>query len=137
MAAAPARLSTILGSCVSLCLWDTRRKLGGMNHVLLPQGRAGASNRFRYANVANKALLERMIATGSRIHDIVARVYGGATMFIPAGGETESLGSKNVGAATDFLRSTGIPLAMKDTGGCRARKVVFDVETGQASVVLL
>ena len=76
VAAAPARFSTILGSCVTLCLWDSRRKIGGMNHVMLPNAPADAANRHRYANFANPALLEQMIAAGSTLSDLTARVYG-------------------------------------------------------------
>lgn len=131
VATPPARFSAILGSCVTLCLWDGRRKIGGMNHVLLPDGPADAPNQYRYANVANKALLEQMIAAGSSIHDITARVYGGAAIHVPEGEEAESLGYKNVCATLDFLRSTGIPLMAKETGGQHGRKLLFDLHSGQ------
>ena len=30
-------ISTLLGSCVAVCLWDPILQLGGMNHFLLPE----------------------------------------------------------------------------------------------------
>ena len=29
-------VSTILGSCISLCLWDPKLGAGGINHYMLP-----------------------------------------------------------------------------------------------------
>ena len=134
VAVAPVRFSTILGSCVTLCLWDARRKTGGMNHVMLPDGPADAANRYRYANFANEALLDQMIAAGSTLSDISARVYGGAAIHAQDGKDTFGLGAKNAGAVLDFLRRNGIPVAVQETGGCQSRKILFDLENGLTTV---
>ena len=47
----PIVISTILGSCAAVCLWDRHKKAGGMNHYLLPDGQADGANRLRYGNV--------------------------------------------------------------------------------------
>jgi len=35
-------ITTTLGSCIAACLWDRERRIGGMNHFLLPEGNAGS-----------------------------------------------------------------------------------------------
>lgn len=134
---APAKFSTVIGSCVVLCLWEQHKKIGGMNHYLLPDGPVDAANKFRYANNANAALLERIIRAGANIAYVVAKVYGGSTAHVSAGLEETSLGNRNVCAALDFLRSTGIPLQEKHVGGKQGRKIVFDVTTGKVTTELL
>ncbi|MGH9521345.1 MAG: chemotaxis protein CheD [Terriglobales bacterium] len=131
------KLSTVIGSCVVLCLWDKQKKVGGMNHYLLPDGPVDAANRFRYANNANAALLERVIRAGANIANVSARVYGGSTAHVSPGQEETSLGYRNVCAALDFLRSTGIPLEEKQTGGKQGRKVSFEIATGKVTTELL
>ena len=31
-------IMTTLGSCIAACLWDRERRIGGMNHFMLPEG---------------------------------------------------------------------------------------------------
>ena len=31
-------IMTVLGSCIAACLWDSRMRVGGMNHFMLPEG---------------------------------------------------------------------------------------------------
>ena len=45
---ADAMLSTVLGSCISVCLTDGDARIGGMNHFLLPQGRGDDSGHIRF-----------------------------------------------------------------------------------------
>src|SRR5258708_15953749 len=56
-AAQPFAISTIVGSGVALCLWDSERAIGGANHVILPEGPEDSPNPTRYANLPNPALL--------------------------------------------------------------------------------
>ena len=134
VATSPVRFSTILGSCVTLCLWDSRRKIGGMNHVMLPDGPADARNRYRYANLANPELLDQMIAAGSALSDLTASVYGGAAIHAEGGKDSFGLGARNAGAVVDFLRNHGIRVSVQETGGRQSRKIVFDLENGQTTV---
>src|SRR5947209_14480493 len=66
-AAHPFAITTILGSGVSLCLWDSERGIGGSNHFLLPDGPEDGENATRYGNVANPMLLRRMFDLGSEL----------------------------------------------------------------------
>ena len=70
---------TVLGSCISVCLWDPRRKIGGINHYMLPfwNGEGLASPRF--GNIAIIKLIEKMLAHGADRHNLQAKVFGEGT----------------------------------------------------------
>ena len=124
----PICISTILGSCAALCLWDGRKKAGGLNHYLLPEGPDDGPNRLRYGTIANPELLRRVLALGCEVRHLEAKLFGGATAFGPD--PSRSLGARNVRLAEEFLRSHGIPLVEKDVSGKRGRRLVFRISDG-------
>src|ERR1700728_1294333 len=79
--AEPMTISTILGSCAAVCLWDMHKRAGGMNHYLLPDGPNEGLNRLRYGNVANPDLLEKILALGCEIRHLRAKIFGGSSAF--------------------------------------------------------
>jgi chemotaxis protein CheD len=121
-------ITTILGSCAALCLWDSRKKIGGMNHYLLPEGPDDGPNRLRYGNVANRALLKELQAMGCEIKDLQAKVFGGSSAF--AANPLQSVGTRNSVLAEEFLRETGIRLVGKDVSGKHGRKLIFQTQDG-------
>jgi chemotaxis protein CheD len=125
-------ISTILGSCAAVCLWDRRLKVGGMNHYLLPEGPENTPNRLRYGNVANKELLKQMLDLGCKVKDMQAKIFGGASAF--SADPVSAVGSKNVALAEEFLRDAGIAMVAKDVSGKHGRRLTFN--TGDGSVLL-
>lgn len=130
----PRTLTTILGSCVSVCLWDRRGRGGGMNHYLLPRGSAEAQPSPRYGATAIPMLISRIVALGAERSDLRAKVFGGAHVLetSPAGGRT--LGGDNVQLAIATLRDEGIQVISEDVGGARGRKLAFNTFDGTALV---
>lgn len=126
-------VSTILGSCVAVCLWDGVRRIGGINHYLLPFWNGDGLATPRYGNVAINRLLERMEMQGAHRPEIVAKVFGGAKINREAGG-LFLVGERNIQVAWELLRELEIPVAGYDVGGVRGRKVVFDTSTGIVQV---
>jgi chemotaxis protein CheD len=124
----PVVITTILGSCAALCLWDSHRRIGGMNHYLLPEGTDGSPNRLRYGNIANPALLNELLARGSEIKYLQAKVFGGSCAF--AADPLQSVGTRNAQLAEEFLRKAGIPLVGKDVSGKHGRKLMFQTQDG-------
>ncbi len=122
-------ISTVLGSCVAVCFWDGTRRTGGLNHFLLPHDAKETGASFRFGRPAMGALLSRMLDLGCEVRNLTARVVGGAAQFEGAGSRI-SIGEQNVGLATRFLDETGIPVVLREVGGARGRKLVFDVATG-------
>lgn len=119
-----------LGSCVGVTLWDAFARRGGMAHVMLPTPGDtrvnGAVDRF--ASVAVPKLAE-LVARGSNMRRLVAKIAGGATMF---GVENDvlSIGARNVAEVKQQLTLLRIPLVAEDTGGTHARTIELHLDTG-------
>ncbi len=135
---APASLVAVaLGSCVAIILHDAHSRIGGMAHVLMPNQSMGrlSGEPGRYAPSAVAAMVERMIARGARSPSIVARLVGGASMFVsltPPG--TIQMGDRNVVAAREALHRHGIRLIGEAVGGDFGRTAEFDLATGRIVV---
>lgn len=130
-AAQPFAISTIVGSGICLCLWDSARCIGGASHIMLAQGPEDSENATRYANVANPILLKRMLDLGAEIKTLEAKLFGGS---VPSVTFTENthMGELNVQAVTHFLNMNGIRIAHNEVGGTRGRKIVFHTDDGRA-----
>ncbi len=137
----PTAISTILGSCVSVCLWDPEAQVGGLNHFLLPHWADGGGASWRYGNAAIDGLIEALVASGGRVANLQAKVFGGARVLAAfaggAGGRAGHLGGRNVEVAQQTLRRRAIPIVAEATGGERGRKLIFHTDDGSAWVKLL
>lgn len=131
-----AEITTILGSCVAVCLFDRVRRIGGMNHFLLASGGSAFEDRGRYGDSACDDLLQCFVASGSRLFDLEAWVIGGASVG-GLGVSTATglpLGARNAGAARDALRRHGVGVDHEDTGGISARRLQFQTGSGLLEV---
>ncbi len=126
-----AILSTVLGSCVAVCLWDQGRQLGGMNHFVLPCAPDGQGS-AHYGDVAIDRLRDGLVRLGARAETLKAKVFGGADVL--ASGSRRSVGAANVAVALERLRYYGIPVAAQRTRGKRGRLIKFHVGTGEVLV---
>jgi len=124
-------VQTVLGSCVSVCLWDAEVRCGGMNHFVFPQTTQKEQATPRYGNVAMIALIKLMHEEGCNLSTMSAHIIGGGH----PDGESESIGSKNVEIARKVLKEKGINVLSEDVGGSVGRKVVFDLATGHVAVL--
>ncbi|MGD0987612.1 MAG: chemotaxis protein CheD [Candidatus Sulfotelmatobacter sp.] len=128
----PITISTILGSCAAVCLWDRHKRAGGMNHYLLPEGPTDGPNRLRYGNNANSELLSKVRALGCEIRNLQAKIFGGSSAF--AVDLSNSVGARNVQLAEEFLRSAGIPVVEKEVSGKHGRRLVFQITDGMTTI---
>ncbi len=131
----PTEATTVLGSCVAVCLWDARLGIGGANHFLLPHGGAGGSPRF--GDVAVPDLVGRMARLGCQRRDLRAKVFGGAAVVEAFRDREKHLGATNVERARALLAEQGIPIVAEDVEGHRGRKVIYQTDTGIALVRLV
>lgn len=130
----PCRVTTILGSCVSVCLWDPTSGAGGINHFLLPQCVENGISSPRFGNVAIHRLVEQLETIGSPRHHLKAKVFGGASVIDAFQSANGTLGMKNVDLARALLQEAGIPILAEDVGGTQGRKLVFQTGDGTAWV---
>ncbi len=133
----PAAITTILGSCVAVCLWDTALGIGGINHYLLPTGLKTSTTALRYGNVAIERLLEKLARAGARPTSLRGKLFGGACVLDAMRGKETHLGDKNVEIARKTLSEAGIPVVASDVGGSRGRKLIYYPHDGSALIKLL
>lgn len=125
-------IATLLGSCVAVCLFDPKLKLGGMNHFLLPS-RTSASYSDTDATLsgdfAMEVLVNGLLNKGANKSRMVAKAFGGGTIVSLTG---MAIGARNTEFAREWLEREGIPLVASDFSGPWSRKVVFLPENGDA-----
>ncbi len=126
----PYFITTILGSCVAVCLYDKRLNIGGMNHYLLPFWNGEGLPSPKFGNIAIKQLISKMKALGSNPEDLIAKLFGGAAV-LNTKQEVFYIGERNIAVAKKVLDEAGIPIVAQSTGGDRGRKIIFNTATGE------
>lgn len=126
-----AMITTILGSCVSACLWDPIAGVGGMNHILLPHD-AGAEAIGSRVN-AMELLINAITKQGGLKHRLQAKLFGGGKMIA----EFSDVGEKNGEFVISFLQAEGISCQSQSLGGNQARRIQFWPHSGRARQKLL
>ncbi len=138
VAKAPAQLITTgLGSCVGIALYDPKVKVAGLAHIMLPDSKQGlpSSNEGKFADTAIVALIREMEEAGAQRIRLQAKIAGGAQMFNFADhNDHNSIGQRNVEAVQAILGELRIPLLAEDTGGGRGRTIAFDPNSGRLVV---
>ncbi len=119
-------LSTILGSCISICLFDLQAALGGMNHFLLPGDLDTNANDRRYGVNAMELLINKLLSMGANRYNLQAKVFGGASM----NASLRDIGKLNGEFAHRFLQLENIPIISESIGGYNARRLRFWPTTG-------
>ncbi|MBF0611906.1 MAG: chemotaxis protein CheD [Magnetococcales bacterium] len=122
-------LTTVLGSCIAVCLWDPTLQAGGMNHYKLPLWNGDGLPSPKFGNIAVSKLVQAMMDLGCRRDNLRAKVFGGAAVIQSASGLL-NVGERNIQAAKDLLSEERIPIVAMDVGGELSRKVIFHTKDG-------
>ncbi|MEZ0537790.1 chemotaxis protein CheD [Caldicellulosiruptoraceae bacterium PP1] len=133
----PDALTTLgLGSCVGVCLYDTKAKIIGMIHIMLPYSRDSkiSSNPAKYADTGIPLLLNQMEEIGAQKKFMIAKLAGGAQMFNVVKSEFMNIGKRNVEAAKEVLDENGIKIISEDTGGNYGRTITFYSTDGRLEI---
>lgn len=136
IAQAPELIRTSgLGSCVGIVIYDLKRKVGGLSHIMLPDSSAGRQdnmNAFKYADTAIPILVKKVIQAGAIQSALRAKIAGGARMFqFASGSDIMKIGSRNIEAVKMHLKNYNIAISASDVGGNHGRTIVFDSNTGK------
>lgn len=135
----PEMISTVLGSCVSITLFDPIAGVGGMNHFMLARDTNldidGGPDRLlgRFGEYAIEMLIADMEKKGAVLSRCTAKVFGGGNIFnsaTPQGGK-DLVGESNIKFAFEYLKSHNIEIKSSDTGGNLPRKIFFDPVTSK------
>ncbi|MGE5340170.1 MAG: chemoreceptor glutamine deamidase CheD [Candidatus Omnitrophota bacterium] len=126
-------IATVLGSCVSACIYEAGGGVGGMNHILLPgdfrDEEIFLSAEGRYGMFAMELLLGELIKLKVDRSKLRAKIFGGAEIL-----PSSKIGQINIKFIKTFLELERIPIENSDLGGKAARKVFFFPQTGKAMV---
>jgi len=127
----PSKFTTVLGSCISVCLYDRSSHKAGMTHFIFPEDRKSEDTDY-FGDTSTVHLIEYMLKNGSRTEDLVASIVGGASSFSMK--YSESAGQKNIKIAKKILGEWGIRIKFEVTGGCHGRKVVYLTDTNEFQI---
>ena len=122
-------ITTTLGSCIAACLWDRERRVGGMNHFMLPEG---SSDSGRYGSYAMELLINELMKRGASRMTLEAKVFGGGAVI--GGMSTINVGERNTQFVIDYLQTERIPIVSRDVLEIYPRKVCFLPASGKAMV---
>lgn len=122
----PYLIYTVLGSCISICLWDNKRQMGGMNHYIY--GKTGSQKPSgKYGDAAIPHLIRMLTDLGSDPQNLKAHVVGGAQSL-----QLQSaVGRNNVAIAEDLLAKYRIEILTLEIGGHIGRKIIFNTHNGE------
>jgi chemotaxis protein CheD len=130
-------ITTVLGSCVSACVWDTLFGVGGMNHFMLPlrkgQGWGGddlLSTATRYGNYAMEHMINQILTHGGHRNNLAVKIFGGGKIIH----EMSNIGAQNIEFVRNYIESEGLRLLSEDVGDIYPRKVVFFPSNGRVRV---
>ena len=127
----PSLIWTVLGSCVAVALWDSRKMLGGMSHFLYPYTDDSRKATARYGNVAVRYLVKMFLDDGAKGKNLKAQLFGGAESN---SAECSKIAKENLQTARMILKKYHIGIVSEDTGGCMGRKIVYNTQKNEAVV---
>lgn len=125
-------ISTVLGSCIAVTLYDPVEMIGGMNHFMLP-GELHSRDFFReesgrYGMFAMELLINDILKQGGDKRRLKAKVFGGGHVLDTSQG---NIPDSNITFAFNFLETEQIPIVSSNVGGTQARKVLFFPESSR------
>ena len=128
-------IATVLGSCISVALYDIKLGFGGMNHFMLPKSNReeplSSEDEGRFGNYAMELLINDMIHNGSLKQNLRAKVFGGGNVLDAGNNQMNMTGINNINFALNFLKTENIPIIVNDTGGIFPRKIYFSPLTSK------
>ncbi|UAA38751.1 chemoreceptor glutamine deamidase CheD [Paraneptunicella aestuarii] len=127
-------ITTVLGSCISVCVYDPVQGIGGMNHFMLPSSRKDdmglLSESFRYGDVAMERLVNDLLRNGADKSRLIFKAFGGGQIIK----HMTAIGQRNISFLHKFMTMEGYKLKASDLGGPHPRKVVFFPLEGSVKV---
>jgi chemotaxis protein CheD len=137
-----AVLTTFVGSCVAVSIYEPMAKIGGLAHVMLPD--SGGKNlatvgaEAKYADHAIEILWEKMIKLGAKKEHLSAKLVGGARTFSDENGAANNslfnIGDRNCTRIRSLLSSYKIPIVAEDVGSTQGRWVKLYINNGSLTV---
>jgi chemotaxis protein CheD len=125
--------TTVLGSCIAVCMFDDHTKVGGMNHFLLPGSAGPNSDDMRYGVNSMELLINGVLKLGAERLNLKCKIFGGGEMRK----SFTNIGVNNQKFTKEFLAKEGFPCLAENLGGSLARKLQFSPCTGKVRLMLI
>ena len=131
-------VSTVLGSCVSACIRDAERRIGGMNHFMLPEPMSGERNDWsvavgraaRYGSDAMEQLINAILKAGGRRDALTVKIFGGGRVLT----QMTDVGRRNIEFVKRYLELEKLQLVAEDVGDIYPRQLQFFPASGRVRV---
>jgi chemotaxis protein CheD len=127
-------ITTVLGSCISVCIRDPKNGIGGMNHFMLPKDNSVSdsvvSDAARYGNYAMEHLINDILHYGGERKNLEFKVFGGGKVL----DMKLDIGKKNIEFVFEYLKVERFSVLAEDVGDKYPRKVIYYPLTGVARV---
>jgi len=127
-------ITTVLGSCISACIRDPDKSIGGMNHFMLPVAKdnnllkSKDSSAARYGNFAMEHLINEILKHGGQRENLEVKLFGGGRVL----SHMTDIGKRNIEFVLEYINLEGLTLVSEDLGDLCPRKVQYNPLTGMA-----
>lgn len=125
-------LTSGLGSCVAVSVWDADADVGALLHAMLPAAPSPVATPAKYVDAGLDGMLAALYRRGASPDSVAAKVVGGSSMLDISVGD--AIGERNVEAAERALDEAGVPLVAAETGGTSGRSVTFCPASGDVTI---
>ncbi len=130
---------TLLGSCIAVCLFDAQKRIGGMNHFMLPRQspysyKSKGSTPGWFGSDSLDLLIGEILKMGGSLSHLKAKVFGGAQVVENLDLSNANVSTSNINFTLDYLGEKKIPVIAKDVGGYSGRKVFYKLEDNSVMV---
>ncbi|MGM0369674.1 MAG: chemotaxis protein CheD [Bacillota bacterium] len=119
-------LTTLLGSCVAVCMLDRYNQVAGINHIMISKSanteKMLLNQDSRYGIHAMELLINGMLKKGAQRSSLRAKIFGGGKVLNL---NDKGVGYANIDFAVSYLKNENIPILARDTGGEEGRKIYF------------
>src|SRR5215467_13784309 len=132
-------VSTVLGSCISACVRDPMKNVGGMNHFMLPEDASTGPNNWldpaiglatRYGSYAMESLINDLLKLGATRERLEIKLFGGGRILQ---GMTD-VGERNISFIKSYIQLENLRVAAEDMGGTQPRKVIYFPASGRCKL---
>lgn len=128
-----------LGSCLAVVLYDTKSKIGGMIHVMLPDSgiekmsKSSASfNPYKYVDTGIPLLVKACVESGLNKKTSCLSVFGGAQIFDRE--DYFNIGKRNYVALRKVIWQEGLLITHEHVGGRVHRTVKINLQNGDITL---
>ncbi|KJR43621.1 Chemotaxis protein CheD [Candidatus Magnetoovum chiemensis] len=133
----PLLISTILGSCAAVTMYDRRSGLSAICHGILPKCTDNKCKQCietgKYLDCAIKKMINEYDKINIKHRNIIVKLFGGAEL-LKSSNQTvkkQSVGSENIETALNILKNYGLTITITDVGGSAGRRLFFNTCTGE------